>query len=172
MKSWALITTLLLSCALSSASVVVAQEKGEAPKVELKQQQKRLALFLDGTWNEVESNTNVWRMKALCAPTGTDGKHAPAGLCSRSSTRAAIIEAYISKLSQLGASRRDDFVVHGKQGGAVLCSISFELKPLTRESMAQMDKDYKEPTSHRRRTPSIYILDAAEPIGPCKHEPR
>ena len=27
---------------------------------------KRLALFLDGTWNDVSSNTNVWRMKALC----------------------------------------------------------------------------------------------------------
>jgi uncharacterized protein (DUF2235 family) len=28
---------------------------------------KRIALFLDGTWNTVEDNTNVWRMKALCA---------------------------------------------------------------------------------------------------------
>jgi hypothetical protein len=71
----------------------------------------------------------------------------PAGLCSRSSTTAAINEAYVSKLSQLGARLRDDFVVHGKQGEAVLCSVSFELKPLTRESMAQMDKDYKEPTN-------------------------
>lgn len=71
----------------------------------------------------------------------------PAGLCSQSSTTAAINEAYISKLSQLGARLRDDFVVHGKQGEAVLCSVSFELKPLTRESMARMDKDYKEPTN-------------------------
>jgi uncharacterized protein (DUF2235 family) len=29
------------------------------------QKQKRLALFLDGTWNSVDSNTNVWRMRAL-----------------------------------------------------------------------------------------------------------
>jgi hypothetical protein len=29
------------------------------------QQQKRLAIFLDGTWNSVDSNTNVWRMRAL-----------------------------------------------------------------------------------------------------------
>ena len=71
----------------------------------------------------------------------------PAGLCSQSSTTAAINEAYISKLSQLGPRLRDDFVVHGKQGEAVLCSVSFELKPLTRESMAQMDKDYKEPSN-------------------------
>jgi uncharacterized protein (DUF2235 family) len=27
---------------------------------------KRIALFLDGTWNTVKSNTNVWRMKSLC----------------------------------------------------------------------------------------------------------
>jgi uncharacterized protein (DUF2235 family) len=31
-------------------------------------QKKRLAIFLDGTWNAVNSNTNVWRMRALCAP--------------------------------------------------------------------------------------------------------
>jgi uncharacterized protein (DUF2235 family) len=27
---------------------------------------KRLALFLDGTWNTVQDNTNIWRMKSLC----------------------------------------------------------------------------------------------------------
>lgn len=30
-------------------------------------QKKRLVIFLDGTWNEVNSNTNVWRIRALCA---------------------------------------------------------------------------------------------------------
>lgn len=34
---------------------------------------KRLAVFLDGTWNVVETNTNVWRMKSLCASKGADG---------------------------------------------------------------------------------------------------
>jgi uncharacterized protein (DUF2235 family) len=34
---------------------------------------KRLALFLDGTWNTVNDNTNVWRLKALCASRSTDG---------------------------------------------------------------------------------------------------
>src|SRR5581483_5016328 len=38
------------------------------------QQQKRLAVFLDGTWNSVDTNTNVWRMRSLCAPAGKDGK--------------------------------------------------------------------------------------------------
>ncbi|RTL77258.1 MAG: DUF2235 domain-containing protein [Bradyrhizobiaceae bacterium] len=38
------------------------------------QQKKRLAVFLDGTWNSVDSNTNVWRMRALCSSKGTDGR--------------------------------------------------------------------------------------------------
>ncbi len=38
------------------------------------QQKKRLAVFLDGTWNSVNSNTNVWRMRALCSSKGTDGR--------------------------------------------------------------------------------------------------
>lgn len=36
-------------------------------------ERKRLALFLDGTWNTLDDNTNVWRLKALCAKQGTDG---------------------------------------------------------------------------------------------------
>jgi uncharacterized protein (DUF2235 family) len=38
------------------------------------QQQKRLVIYLDGTWNSVESNTNVWRMRALTAGKGKDNK--------------------------------------------------------------------------------------------------
>ena len=34
---------------------------------------KRLALFLDGTWNVVSDNTNVWRLRSLFSPTGADG---------------------------------------------------------------------------------------------------
>ncbi|MBS0250978.1 MAG: DUF2235 domain-containing protein, partial [Proteobacteria bacterium] len=29
---------------------------------------KRIAIFLDGTWNTQNNNTNVWRMRSLCAP--------------------------------------------------------------------------------------------------------
>ncbi len=29
---------------------------------------KRLAIFLDGTWNTLNNNTNVWRLKSLCDP--------------------------------------------------------------------------------------------------------
>lgn len=35
---------------------------------------KRVAVFLDGTWNTLGDNTNVWRMKSLCAVKGADGK--------------------------------------------------------------------------------------------------
>ncbi|RTL28819.1 MAG: DUF2235 domain-containing protein [Rhodocyclaceae bacterium] len=37
------------------------------------QTRKRVALFLDGTWNTVGDNTNVWRLKALCAARSNDG---------------------------------------------------------------------------------------------------
>lgn len=33
---------------------------------------KRIAVFLDGTWNTVNDNTNVWRLKSLLAPVGED----------------------------------------------------------------------------------------------------
>lgn len=36
-------------------------------------ERKRIAVFLDGTWNTLDDNTNVWRLKALCAQRGTDG---------------------------------------------------------------------------------------------------
>lgn len=36
-------------------------------------ERKRLALFLDGTWNTVGDNTNVWRLKSLCADHSSDG---------------------------------------------------------------------------------------------------
>ena len=34
---------------------------------------KRLALFLDGTWNQVSDNTNIWRFRALFSLVGSDG---------------------------------------------------------------------------------------------------
>lgn len=34
---------------------------------------KRIAVLLDGTWNTVNDNTNVWRLKSLLAPRGRDG---------------------------------------------------------------------------------------------------
>lgn len=34
---------------------------------------KRLAVFLDGTWNRPDSNTNVWRLKTMVAPIDPHG---------------------------------------------------------------------------------------------------
>lgn len=34
---------------------------------------KRLAVFLDGTTDKSEGNTNVWRARSLCALKSTDG---------------------------------------------------------------------------------------------------
>src|ERR1700676_2712932 len=51
------------------------EKSGSQPNfVGAEQQQKRLAVFLDGTWNSINSNTNVWRMRALCAAKSKDGK--------------------------------------------------------------------------------------------------
>lgn len=36
------------------------------------QPKKRIAIFLDGTWNTTNDNTNVWRLRALTAPVGAD----------------------------------------------------------------------------------------------------
>lgn len=33
---------------------------------------KRIAIFLDGTWNKLENNTNVWRLRSLCDPLASD----------------------------------------------------------------------------------------------------
>lgn len=35
---------------------------------------KLLALFFDGTWNDTGDNTNVWRLKTLCADTDAGGR--------------------------------------------------------------------------------------------------
>lgn len=45
----------------------------ETPKVVRPARNKRLAVFLDGTWNVVGDDTNVWRMKSLCAPADAQG---------------------------------------------------------------------------------------------------
>jgi uncharacterized protein (DUF2235 family) len=45
----------------------------ETPAVSATLKNKRLAVFLDGTWNAVDDNTNVWRMKALCATASSEG---------------------------------------------------------------------------------------------------
>jgi len=44
----------------------------ETPAIVRATRPKRLAVFLDGTWNFVGDNTNVWRLRSLCAPASAD----------------------------------------------------------------------------------------------------
>src|SRR5215471_8220770 len=37
------------------------------------QTKKRIGIFLDGTWNSVETNTNIWRLRSLCAEEDANG---------------------------------------------------------------------------------------------------
>jgi uncharacterized protein (DUF2235 family) len=45
----------------------------ETIKKPLSDERKRIAIFLDGTWNDTGDNTNVWRLKSLCANYSQDG---------------------------------------------------------------------------------------------------
>lgn len=69
---------LLAIVAIVAIGVIIghpSEKSGNQPNFAgAEQQQKRLAVFLDGTWNSVNSNTNVWRMRALCASKSKDGK--------------------------------------------------------------------------------------------------
>jgi uncharacterized protein (DUF2235 family) len=73
---WAALGVAIMAIVLIVVFVTRPSEKsGNQPNFAgAEQQKKRLALFLDGTWNSVDSNTNVWRMRALCASKGKDGQ--------------------------------------------------------------------------------------------------
>ena len=72
------IALLLGIVAIVAIAVVVSrpsEKSGAQPNFAgAEQQQKRLVIFLDGTWNSVNSNTNVWRMRAMTATKSKDGK--------------------------------------------------------------------------------------------------
>src|SRR3569623_3642053 len=48
---------------------------------------KRIALFLDGTWNNVDDNTNVWRMISLCSRSSEQLVYYSAGVGTQSGER-------------------------------------------------------------------------------------
>ncbi|WFU54764.1 DUF2235 domain-containing protein [Bradyrhizobium pachyrhizi] len=69
------LAVLLAIAAIGWIWVRPAEKSGGQPNFAgAEQQQKRLVIFLDGTWNSIDSNTNVWRMRALCAAKSKDGK--------------------------------------------------------------------------------------------------
>jgi len=41
---------------------------------------KRIALYLDGTWNNIDDNTNVWRLKSLCVKSDAQRVYYSAGV--------------------------------------------------------------------------------------------
>jgi uncharacterized protein (DUF2235 family) len=71
-----LVSAFIAAIAWGVAIVALPSEKTQSQSnfAGAEQQQKRLVIFLDGTWNDVDTNTNVWRMRALCASKGKDGK--------------------------------------------------------------------------------------------------
>jgi uncharacterized protein (DUF2235 family) len=48
---------------------------------------KRLALFLDGTWNTLTNNTNIWRMKSLCRQDDSQPTYYSAGVGTQKGDR-------------------------------------------------------------------------------------
>ena len=63
------------------------------------------------------------------------GGSSSGSLCARAETKTALNETFIAKLPKLGASLMDDYAALGQQSEAVVCSVSFSLKPLTNESL-------------------------------------
>jgi len=68
------------------------------------------------------------------------GGSSPAKLCARPEAVQALNDAFVAKLSKLGASLMNDYGALGQQGEAIVCSVSFSLKPLTSESMKAIDQ--------------------------------
>lgn len=68
----------VLVCAVVAIGVIVSRppQRGgnQASFAGVELQKKRLVIYLDGTWNSVNSNTNVWRMRALTSSKSSDGR--------------------------------------------------------------------------------------------------
>jgi uncharacterized protein (DUF2235 family) len=48
-------------------NLAAAKLEAEGRTLLMEEEKRNVALFLDGTWNTVVNNTNVWRLKALCS---------------------------------------------------------------------------------------------------------
>jgi len=88
---------------------------------------KRLAIFLDGTWNTLNNNTNVWRLKSLTAETGDQHVYYSQGVGTRRGEAARggitgygigdeIIEAYTWLIQNFDES--DEIFIFGFSRGA------------------------------------------------------
>src|SRR6478752_6427847 len=88
---------------------------------------KRLAIFLDGTWNTLNNNTNVWRLKSLCAETDKQRVYYSQGVGTRRGETARggvtgygidneIIDAYTWLIQNFDAG--DEIFIFGFSRGA------------------------------------------------------
>jgi uncharacterized protein (DUF2235 family) len=88
---------------------------------------KRLAIFLDGTWNTLSNDTNVWRLKSLTAETADQRVYYSQGVGTRrgEATRGGItgygiddeiIEAYTWLIQNFDEG--DDIFIFGFSRGA------------------------------------------------------
>jgi uncharacterized protein (DUF2235 family) len=67
---------------------------------------KRLAIFLDGTWNTLNNNTNVWRLKSLTAETADQNVYYSQGVGTQRG------DAARGGIYRLGRRRRDHRGLH------------------------------------------------------------
>jgi uncharacterized protein (DUF2235 family) len=128
---------------------------------------KRIALFLDGTWNNVSDNTNVWRLKSLCdnsaeqlvyysAGVGTQsGEHISGGMFGIGINEEVIsayewlVEHYETdaQLFVFGFSR-GAFTARSLSGFISKCGL---LKPGSPVSMKQLYERYRKGTAQSVR---------------------
>ncbi len=133
---------------------------------------KRMVLFLDGTWNNTNDNTNVWRLKSLCAKSSEQLVYYSAGVGTQSGERISggmfgigineeVISAYQwlvehyepdAQLFIFGFSR-GAFTARSLAGFISKCGL---LKPGSPVSMKQLYERYRKGTA-----PSVRALAKA-----------
>ena len=124
---------------------------------------KRIALFLDGTWNNVSDNTNVWRLKSLCTRSSEQLVYYSAGVGTQTGERLSggmfgigineeVIDAYqwLVEHYEPGAQvfifgfSRGSFTARSLAGFITKCGL---LKPGSPVSMKQMFERYRKGTA-------------------------
>jgi uncharacterized protein (DUF2235 family) len=124
---------------------------------------KRIALFLDGTWNNVSDNTNVWRLKSLCTRSSEQLVYYSAGVGTQTGERLSggmfgigineeVIDAYqwLVEHYEPGAQvfifgfSRGAFTARSLAGFISKCGL---LKPGSPVSMKQMFERYRKGTA-------------------------
>lgn len=98
----------------------------------------RLALFLDGTWNTLDDNTNVWRLKALTAKRGNDGLRQltyysrGVGTSSKEKVRGGVLGVGIER----NVSRAYEWLVETYEPGDEIFIFGFSRGAYTARSLA------------------------------------